>query len=461
MAHGDRCSLAVCSPRMAKREEAFSTQTLDGTARPAPLAAIIRIVDGDGAPRELRLTGGTCTIGSSATSDIVIDVATVSRRHVELSLVPEGVLVRDLESRNGTTYNGQRIERMVIGSTGRLSVGPSIIDVTIDSDALRAASGGELEAYRDIVGSSKPMRALFAQLRRLEGSLVTTLIEGDSGSGKERVAQALHEGSMVASGPLVVLNCGALPRELIGSELFGHRKGAFSGASEARKGAFRSAEGGTLFLDEIGELPIEQQPALLRALETGEVRAVGDDQPTKVRTRLIAATNRDLLADVDAGRFRRDLYYRLAVVRLSVPSLAERPSDVSLLAQHFAARLGLPMLDASVLDELRGRRWPGNVRELYNAVAAHAALGSLPTVRDERPAAGRVASFDASTGIDSAIDLDLPYADQKEALVDAFTRRYLEALLARTQGNQSEAARISGIHRNHLARLVAKLGVGE
>jgi two-component system, NtrC family, response regulator GlrR len=378
----------------------------------------------------------------------VIDVATVSRRHVELTLVPEGVLVRDI-SRNGTTYNGQKIERMVIGASGALSIGPSIVRIEIDGNAIREALAPDLEAYRDIVGRSPSMRALFAQLQRLEGSLVTVLIEGESGTGKERVAQALHEGSMVAPGPLVVLNCGALPRELIGSELFGHKRGAFSGALDARKGAFRSADGGTLFLDEIGELPLDQQPALLRALETGEFRPIGEDQPTRVRLRIIAATNRDLGQEVADGRFRRDLYYRLAVVRLRVPPLDERVEDIEPLARHFASSLGLNELQPEIFESLKRRRWPGNVRELQNAIAAFAALGTLPPPESPQEAL-------AIAGQD-VIDFNSPYADQKEAIVNAFTARYLKALMDRTNGNQSEASRISGIHRNHLARLLAKM----
>jgi DNA-binding NtrC family response regulator len=432
-------------------DEELPTQTAEVAERPAPLAAIVRIVEGEGSPSELRLEQGSCIIGSSKGCDIVIGVTTVSRRHLELSLVREGVLVHDLGSRNGTFLGGNRIERMVLGLGGRITVGPTTLQIDVDNDALHAGPASADGKYRGILGSSDPMRSLFGVLRRLEGSLVTVLVEGDSGVGKERVARALHDGSVVSEGPFIALNCGAIARELVGSELFGHRRGAFSGAHEARKGAFRTAHGGSLFLDEIGELPLDQQPALLRAIDLGEVRSLGEDQPTSVRVRVIAATNRDLEADVAAGRFRRDLFYRLAVVRLRVPALSERRSDIAPLARYFAEQQAVVLPEATIA-ELESRNWPGNVRELRNAVLAYAALGQLPSppVTDTAELGATLAGW---------VDLERPYADQKDALTSAFTQAYLQALMARAQGNQSEAARISGLHRNHLARLLAKHGL--
>jgi transcriptional regulator with GAF, ATPase, and Fis domain len=263
------------------------------------------------------------------------------------------------------------------------------------------------------------------------------------------VAQALHHGSKVSGGPLVAVNCGAFPRELVASELFGHKKGAFSGAFDARKGAFESADGGTLFLDEVGELPLELQPMLLRAIELGEIRALGEDKPKHVRVRIIAATNRELEEDVRAGKFRHDLFYRLAVVRLVVAPLRDRPEDIGPLAQHFAEAAGLEPLESATLAELRARRWPGNARELRNAVVAFAALGTLPQ-RPQAPPA------EVEQLMAQLVDLDRPFAEQKEALTDAFARVYLRALLERTSGNQSEAARVSGLNRSYLGRMLQK-----
>ncbi|MBW2527905.1 MAG: sigma 54-dependent Fis family transcriptional regulator [Deltaproteobacteria bacterium] len=412
------------------------------------------MLDAAAEPSELTLRVGRCIVGSAPTADIVIADKTVSRNHLELGLLPEGVDVRDLGSRNGTFYAGQRVERMVLGFGGRLTVGSATLVIAADTAELEGADELALGEYRGIVGSSAASRKLFAVLQRLEGSLVTVLVEGDSGVGKERVARALHLGSRVAAGPFVAVNCGALPRELIASELFGHRRGAFSGAFDSRRGAFESAHGGTLLLDEIGELPLELQPVLLRALELGEVRALGDDHPKQVKVRVIVATNRDLEAEVRQGRFRQDLFYRLAVVRIAVPPLRERLEDVAPLARHFAAQAGLGELAPDVILELEGRSWPGNVRELQNAVAAFAALGSLP-------AASRVGGgADLDLALDGFIDPARPFAEQKEELLETFTRRYLTQLLERTGGNQSEAARVAGLNRNYLGRLLGKHGLG-
>ena len=279
------------------------------------------------------------------------------------------------------------------------------------------------------------------------------LIEGESGVGKEEVARAIHEGSSVSEGPLVVLNCGALPRDLVGSELFGHKRGAFTGATESRKGAFDAADGGTLFLDELGELPLDQQPSLLRALETGEVRPIGGDVPRKVNVRVIAATNRNLEEEVEAGRFREDLFYRLAVIRLTVPPLRERVEDIEPLAQAFAKGVNVPELPASVIEQLKARAWPGNARELRNAVRAYAALGVLPL-----PTRSKTATFDL--GLRETLDPRAPYAAQKDEFVERFTQAYLERLLEITGGNQSAAARIAELDRGYLGKLAQKYSSG-
>ena len=418
-----------------------------------PLGAVVRVLDAPATPPAFRLTTGTCVIGSAPGCDIVVAAPTVSRTHVELGLVQEGVIVHDLGSRNGTYFYGQRVERMVLSLGGRISVGAATVAIEADTDALVNAPAFAGNIYRGIVGESPALRRLFAVLRRLEGSLATVLIDGESGVGKERVAHALHEGSGIAKGPLVIVNCGAIPRELIASELFGHRRGAFSGAVDNRRGAFESADRGTLFLDEIGELPLELQPMLLRAIELGEVRTLGDDQPKHVKVRVIAATNRDLEAEVRAGKFRQDLFYRLAVVRLRVPPLRERPEDIEPLATRFAISAGLAGLSPDIITELRRRSFPGNARELQNAILSYAALGMLPDLTSA-PAPPEPPRGHALP----AVDLSRPYAVQKEELTDAFTRAYLQALMARTSGNQSEAARVAGLNRNYLARMLVKYG---
>jgi DNA-binding NtrC family response regulator len=251
----------------------------------------------------------------------------------------------------------------------------------------------------------------------------------------------------VGAGPFRALNCGAIARELVASELFGHRRGAFTGAHEDRAGAFESADGGTLFLDEIAELPLDAQPVLLRALETGEVTRVGDDTPRRVKVRVVSATNRVMDDELAAGRFREDLFYRLSVVKLIVPPLRDRREDVEPLARRFAVEAGTT-LAPEVLASLAARPWPGNARELKNAVHAYAALGALPAPAPRRE------SLDAALA--AMIDTARPYQDLKRELLEHFNRLYLERLLAETGGNQSEAARIAGMDRSYFRKLMTK-----
>ncbi|MBX3229848.1 MAG: sigma 54-dependent Fis family transcriptional regulator [Labilithrix sp.] len=431
------------------------TQTIANAHRMAqPLGAIVRVMGARATPKDFRLERGTCILGAGADSDVRIENPNVSRSHVELGLVPEGISVRDLGSRNGTFYLGQRVQGIVLAPGARIHLGP--VEVALDPD-LDAIEGGEPypePVYRGMIGASLRMRSLFGALARLEGSLVTVLVTGESGVGKELVSRALHEGSTVAQGPLVTVNCGAIAPELVASELFGHKRGAFTGASEQRKGAFESADGGTLFLDEIGELPLDVQPMLLRALESGEIRPVGSDRSQHVRVRVVAATHRDLRSEVRAGRFREDLYYRIAVVELAVPPLRERVDDVADLATRFAHAAGLRELPPPVIERLRARRWPGNVRELRNVVQAFAALGRLP---GESAPPGAI----AADSIEGMIDVTRPYADQKDELVERFTQAYLARLMQHTGGNQSAAARLSGLDRSWLWRLLLKHGIAK
>jgi two-component system, NtrC family, response regulator GlrR len=427
-----------------------TTLNLSKASLTLPLGAVLKVSGVADAPPPFKLDIGRCTVGSSSEADVVVRDKGVSRKHLELALVPEGVAVRDLGSRNGTFYLGQRVEKMVVSLGARLQIGEATLTIDANLDESARFDGSE---YRGMIGAAACMRQMFAKLVRLEGSLATVLIEGETGAGKELVARALHEGSRVASGPMVTLNCGAIPHELVASELFGHVKGAFTGAIEDAPGAMRTADGGTLFLDEVGELPIDVQPMLLRALEAGEVRAVGSQKTARVKVRVLCATNRDLAAEVSAGRFRKDLFYRLAVVHLRVPSLAARIEDVEPLARRFAEEVALAELPRAVVEELRARAWPGNVRELKNAVQVYAALGVVPDGSPEQAAA----ALDLVLG--ELVDLKKPYAELKEAVIDHFTRVYLRALLAHAGGNQSTAARLAGLDRTYLGRLVQKYGL--
>jgi len=412
-----------------------------------PLPVVVRLV-GANASFLLR-PGATCTVGSADACDLVVASPTVSRQHVELTLVPEGIRVRDRASTNGTFYLGQRIVEAVLAPSATLRIGSVDLSFALDADGLLSLPTYTESTYRGVLGASSAMRRLFAVLVRLEGSLAPVLLEGESGVGKEVVAKAIHDGSRVATGPFVAVNCGALPSDLVASELFGHKKGAFTGAAETRRGLFDAADGGTLFLDEIGELPLELQPHLLRALETGEVRPVGSDAGHRVKVRVVAATNRNVDEEVAAGRFREDLLYRLGVVRLRIPPLRERVEDIPALAAHFAGDEPLP---APVVERLKARPFPGNVRELRNAVQAWSALGVLPEPR-------RSSSATLELALDEMVDPRAAYGPQKDALVDRFTAIYLRRLLEDAGGSQTAAARIADLDRGYLGRLLAKHGI--
>ncbi len=426
-----------------------ATLLLRGARRSEPLPAQVRIEGAPADPRLFGLTMGGCVVGSGKGAHIVVQDPAVSRRHVELKLVPEGVEVIDLGSSNGTFYLGQRVEHMVLGLGSRLRIGASDVVIEADPEGLREDSAQTGE-YRGLVGDSPAMRRLFSLLTRLEGSLAHVLIEGESGVGKELVVNAIREGSSLNSRPFVSVNCGAIGRELVLSELFGHKRGSFTGAIDSRRGAFDEAHEGTLFLDEIGELPLEIQPALLRALEIGEVRPIGEPHAHRVKVRVIAATNRNLEEEARQGRFRQDLYYRLAVVKVRVPPLRDRLEDVPLIARRIAANEGVHELPEDLLASLSSRAWPGNVRELRNAIQSFLALGETdPSNELFDPLRAALSRF---------VDPRAPYGDQKDAIVAAFTQVYVRRVLAETHGNQSEAARIAGLDRGYFGRLATKHG---
>ncbi|MBX3217284.1 MAG: sigma 54-dependent Fis family transcriptional regulator [Labilithrix sp.] len=416
---------------------------------------VVRSASGGAPPPPLDLASGTATIGAASTCDLVLDDGAVSRRHVALELLPEGVLVRDLESRNGTFYLGQRIERMIASPGVVLEIGGTSIAIELAPDAVAGDEPLRLGGFRGMIGASAVMQSLFGKIARLDGSLLPVLVLGETGVGKELVARALHEGSRVAEGPFVAVNCGAIARELVASTLFGHRKGAFTGATDTRRGAFGAADGGTLFLDEIGELPLDVQPMLLRALETGEVTALGEDTPRKVSVRVVAATHRDLLAEARRGGFREDLYYRIGALTLRVPSLRERADDVPLLADAIARQEGAAGLPADVLDALTRQTFPGNVRELRNAVRAYVALGELGEAA-ARSARGEAGGIEAALA--SVVRLDRPFLEQRDEIAKRFTEIYVARLLEESGGNQTLAAKIAGLDRTYLGRLLAKLG---
>jgi len=391
----------------------------------------------------LRVERPRVRLGALAGNDLVLDDPAVSGLHAELSHDERGIRVRDLGSRNGTFVNGVRVSEAFLNAPARLSLGATEVAFEPDAATVEPPSSAA-DHFGPLLGKSPVMRELFAQLEGFARTDSTVLIHGETGAGKELVAEALVQASPRASGPLVVVDCSALAPTLIESELFGHEKGAFTGATSSKPGVFERAQGGTVFLDEIGELPLELQPRLLRVVERREVQRLGGKAPLSVDVRLLAASHRALEEEVNAGRFRADLFYRLSVLRVEVPPLRERREDIPLLVQHFAG--GAPV-DAKTLQRFVEHSWPGNVRELRNAVERWRA-GAEPL---SATAPGAAASGQAPNA-----SLDEPFLVQKERLVSAFERAYVARLLEACKGNLAEGARLAGVTRMAVVKLVGR-----
>jgi len=425
--------------------------------------------------REYIFDQETVTLGSAPGNDVVIRDSRVSREHCRIVHEPFGYLVQDLGSTNGTLVNRVRVREAFLKSGTTLTVGG--VDIRFSTFGERVElTPSTRDSFGDVVGRSRKMREVFAILERIAPTNATVVLEGETGSGKEVVARTLHSKSHRAREPFVVFDCSAVPKDLIESELFGHERGSFTGAVQTRQGLFEVAHGGTLFLDEIGELTPDLQPKLLRALEHREIRRVGSNRPIAVDVRLIAATNRDLEAEVRAGRFRDDLYYRLSVVRIRLPQLRERREDIPLLARHFLRQApfnrghdgeprvkGLSEEAATVMMEYH---WPGNVRELLNVVerATSFADGDLIEVGDLPPhllAATRRGPRPPGEATEPLPGLrrHASFRDAKEAWIERFEREYLSALLRRCGGSLSAAARAADLDRKHLRKLVRKHGL--
>jgi transcriptional regulator with PAS, ATPase and Fis domain len=392
--------------------------------------------------------GERCSIGAQESNDVVLVDPTVSRFHCEVRLEPGGARVRDLGSRNGTFVDGVRVVEAYLKNGSTLKLGRASLQVHLGSDRI-ALPASALTEMGPLVGASAAMRLVFAMLERAAQSDATVLLEGETGTGKEAASEAMHLAGARRDRPLVVVDCAALPPNLLESELFGHERGAFTGADRARAGAFEDAGGGTVLIDEVGELPLELQPKLLRVLERKEIRPLGSNQMRPVDVRMIAATNRDLRADVNQGRFRSDLYFRLAVVRITLPPLRARLEDLPLLVDRILSRLRAPesaraeLTRPEFIAALSLSAWPGNVRELRNHIERSLVFQrALPVESDPRPAG----------------DLE-PYSEARRRALDGFERSYFEGLLARTEGNIARAAREAGIDRAYLYRVLRRQGL--
>ena len=438
------------SPKVARATAdtaSFALTVLEGADRGKAISIApgqaLRVLAGQSPACELRLTDRT-----------------VSRRHAAFELAGARLRVTDLESTNGTLVQGVAILDAMLGGGEVVSLGSTAIRVDRAASAARAPLTAA-DRFGKLLGESPEMRALYPLCERLAATSVPSIIEGETGTGKEVLAESLHEMGPRASGPFVVFDCTAVPPNLVESALFGHERGSFTGATEARRGVFEEAHGGTLLLDEIGDLDLPLQAKLLRAIERSEVQRVGGNRWIKVDVRVLSATRRDLDHEIQAGRFRDDLFYRLAVTRIELPPLRRRTGDALVLARHFWARLaprGTPF-PPDLAQRLEGYAWPGNVRELANAVARRVAIGDQAPIQSVRPPGeGGPPSARGSDAIEAVLALDLPLPRARERVVEEFEKRYVQRVLAAHNGNVSVAAAASGIARRYFQILRARHG---
>jgi DNA-binding NtrC family response regulator len=398
-------------------------------------------------------------VGAHSTNDLIlVEDRTASRHHFEIQYSERGYLIIDLNSTNGTWLDGRRIERAYLSQGSQIRAGQTTLtfapineEVTVEPDR-----DGEL---CDMVGQSVKMRQIFGLIRKIAPMDVSVVIQGETGTGKELVARAIHELSGRKLGPMVVLDCGAIPPNLIESELFGHEKGSFTGAIASRPGAFERANGGTIFLDELGELRTDLQPKLLRVLENREVRRVGGNEVQEIDVRVVAATNRDLVKEIQAGNFREDLFFRLSVITIQLPALRQRREDIphiirkELNAPEVLSRHGKKTISAPAMNVLMQYAWPGNIRELMNVIS-HILTFSEGELIEIHHLPARVQGEQKEQPL--PFNEHLSFKDAKEQLLENFEKEYIGQVLRRCDGNISRAARESGLHRKSIERLVKK-----
>jgi two-component system, NtrC family, response regulator GlrR len=389
-------------------------------------------------------------VGGSSDADVVLDDPAVSRLHAELEPRKDGLWIRDLGSRNGVSIEDVLVGSARIPHKARVRLGRTDLVVTYRREKTNEELWPE-EHFAGLVGRSTAMRRVFRQIDRVARTELTVFVRGETGTGKELVARAVHEMSPRKQGPFIVVDCGALPPHLVEAELFGHVRGAFTGAERTREGAVEAADGGTLFFDEIGELPLEVQPKLLRLLETREVRRVGETRARQVDVRFVSATHRDLRELVNRGEFREDLYFRLATATILVPPLRDRLEDLELLVERFAPGLD-PIARGPLLRELATRPWPGNVREVRNVVERAVALGTSALTST----ASRESAVPRRPDGSLDVSIDVPWKELRDTFVEDLERRYVSALLERHGRNVTAAANAAGLARTYLHKLIKK-----
>jgi DNA-binding NtrC family response regulator len=430
----------------------------------------LAVVEGPDKGREYSIERERITVGRSLICDLVLDDVAVSGSHFEIRAHEQGFLLRDLDSTNGTFCGDIQVREIWLKHGNLIRVGQSVLRFEPLSSSLQI-DASQRSSFHELVGKSLRMREIFALLERVGPTDLTALIRGETGTGKELVARALHLSSKRASAPLVVQDCSAIPKDLIESTLFGHEKGSFTGAVDRKIGCFEQAEGGTIFLDEVGELDLSLQPKLLRVLEQRTLKRVGGGKEIPINVRVVAATNRDLRKMVSQGSFREDLYYRLGVVTVELPALRERPEDIPLLVDNFLVQVSSRRfpgenrrfeVGSEAMSRLCSYEWPGNVRELRNTVERGASLAERDVLglQDLLPVSQR-SSLDvvASGPATQFVDEGLPFKEAKQRVLDQFEAAYLRALLDRNGGNVTRSAQAAGLTRYHLRELAKRYGI--
>ena len=430
----------------------LDTRTIGHGNQRRPGRLRLRVRDGSEAGPLHSIEGPSATIGRSRTSDVQLDDPSVSALHAEVRVGAPFIELVDLGSHNGTFLNGRRVMHVTLQAGDEIRVGNCVLELLSVEDI-------DVELYPDdhfgdVLGHSRIMRELFARLAELAPTPLDILVTGETGTGKEVVARSLHDASPRGSGPFIVLNCGCLPPTLTESALFGHVRGAFTGATRDQLGAFEEADGGTIFVDEVGELPLEQQVKLLRVLDRREYSRVGEHRMRSLDLRVIAATHRDLRKLVEAGTFREDLYYRLVRARVELPPLRARGEDIEVLAREFLARTAEDMtLDDSARAALREHQWPGNVRELRSVIEQAAFTAKGKTI--SRKNLELQESREKATKFEEALRLYRSYREVHQAI----DRWLLPKVMDECGGVITRAAKYLGMTPKGLRNRLKRLGL--
>ena len=438
-------------------EEASVDATIVAKGRFEVRGGTLRVSKGNGNKPELEIGPETQVVGRNEACDLVLDDRKVSAVHMELVATERGVRVRDLGSRNGTFVGDTRIGEVYLTKHCFITCGDTILEFHPSNP--EQVSVPEASEFGPLVGASAGMRTVFERLRKAAPTELTVLITGETGTGKELEAQAIHQARSRAHKAFIVVDCGSIPPSLAESALFGHERGSFTGAVDKRISPFAEADGGTIFLDELGELPIDVQPKLLRALAEQRIKSVGSNTYRPVNVRVLAATRRDLVREVNAGSFRSDLYFRVAQLKIELPALRNRLEDLPALVRRMMTDLGdtsaYERISHDSMERLMRHDWPGNVRELRNLVAVAMAFGKegpielaqhlnpLSSPSESTPVRGRT------------------FQDAKRDILARFERDYFTALYAECSGNVSEIGRRAAMERAHVRGYLRRHGIGD